>query len=43
METANAHYARRAAEGREQTPPHRWKAPGYDEEDVAAAIQLIDG
>lgn len=43
METANARRARQAAEERERTPLHLWKAPGYDEDDVAAAIKLIDG
>lgn len=42
MATANAHYARRAAEERDQTQQHLWEAPGYDEEAVAAAMRLLD-
>jgi hypothetical protein len=34
MATANAHYARRAAEEHEETPSRFLKAAGYDEDDI---------
>jgi hypothetical protein len=41
MESANARAARRAAEEQAQIPPHLWKPPGYDEEDVVALLKSI--
>ena len=41
METANAHAARRAAEEQEHLPPHLWRPPGYDEQDLPAFLKSV--
>lgn len=41
METANSHAARRAAKEQEHIPPHLWRSPGYDEQDVPAFLRSI--
>ena len=38
-EAANSYYAQRSAEKREQTPPHLWTPPGYDEEELRKVVE----
>jgi hypothetical protein len=42
-EAANARLARQAADERARTPPHVWKAPGFDEDDLKVVAKLLDG
>lgn len=41
MEAANAHAALRAAKEQEHSPPHLWRPPGYDEQDLPAFLKSV--